>query len=133
MKTNAEIKQLARESAAGPLDGDQAIPTALMFLIAMLGGFIAFYRKYKDGVSRAFNFTELIGEMFVSGICGVLAWWAFTGLGVNQWLTAAGVGVVGHMGSRALFMAEKLAENQVTKWIGGERRAEEQRRDDDKP
>lgn len=110
------VAQLVKEPP-GPLSSDQAVPTALMFLVAMLSGFVAFYRKWKDGNVRAFNVTELIGELFVSGICGVLAYWAFNGLGVNQWLTAAGVGIVGHMGSRAIFMAEKMMERIADKWI----------------
>jgi hypothetical protein len=98
-----------------------------MFLVAMLGGFVAFYRKWKDGNARAFNFVELIGELVVSGLCGVLAYWAFNGLGVNQWLTAAGVGIVGHMGSRALFMAEKILQSAAERWTGKDRRLDERR------
>jgi hypothetical protein len=124
--TKEVIAQLVKDPQ-GPLSSEQAIPTALMFLVAMLGGFVAFYRKWKDGSARAFNVAELIGELVVSGLCGVMAYWAFNGLGVNQWLTAAGVGIVGHMGSRALFMAEQLMESWANRWVGRERREEDRR------
>jgi hypothetical protein len=130
-ETKEVIAQLVKEPS-GPLSSEQAIPTAIMFLVAMLGGFVAFYRKWKDGNARAFNFVELIGELVVSGLCGVLAYWAFNGLGVNQWLTAAGVGIVGHMGSRALFMAEKILQSAAERWTGKDRRQDERRDEDSK-
>jgi amino acid transporter len=115
MQTKESVGQLVKEPD-GPLTAAQAVPTAIMFLVAMLGGFIHFYRKWKEGDVRAFNFTELLGELVVSGLCGVLAFWLFRGLGVNEWLTAAGVGIVGHMGSRALFLAEKTVGNLADRW-----------------
>ncbi len=115
-----EIRQPPRDEypTSGPLAESQAFPTAIMFVVAMLGGFMSFYRKRKEGVARPFNIAELMGELFVSGICGLFAYWAFRGLGVNEWLTAAGVGVIGHMGSRAMFLAEKLMEGAASKWVG---------------
>jgi len=91
----------------GPLDPSQVIPTLIMLLIGAAGGFISFYRKWKEGHIRAFNVTELVGELVVSGLCGIGAYWVCKGLEVNPWLTAAAVGMVGHMGSRAVFMAEQ--------------------------
>lgn len=114
-ETKAVIAQIVREPD-GPLAPHQAVPTAIMFLVAALGGFVHFYRKWKDGETRAFNFTELIGELVVSGVCGVFALWVFKGFGLNEYLTAAGVGVVGHMGSRALFIAEKVIEAHINRW-----------------
>ena len=105
------------------------MPTAIMFGVAMLGGFVAFYRKWKDGSSRIFNITELIGEMVVAGICGVVAYWGFIGLGTNPYLAASGCAVAGHMGSRAMFMAEKMLESAVYKWTGNDRRDDLERRD----
>jgi len=104
---------------SGPLSPSQAVPTALMFAIAMAGGFISFYKKWKEGKVRAFNFAELAGELFVSGLCGVLAYWLLKGVGVNEWLIAAGVGVVGHMGSKAMFLAEEMMGNLANRWSGG--------------
>lgn len=108
----AEIRQPdpAPQVPDGPIAPGQGLPTLIMALIAMAGGLVNFYRKWQEGNVRAFNFVELIGELCVSGICGVFAWWLFKGLGVSEWLTGAGVGVAGHMGSRTLFIAEKAIE-----------------------
>lgn len=94
----------------GPLSADQIVPTLIMLLIGAAGGFVAFYRKWKDGHVRAWNVTELIGELFVSGLCGIGAYWVCKGFNIDPWLTAAAVGMVGHMGSRAVFMGEQ--------WLG---------------
>lgn len=113
----------------GPLHPDQAIPTALMFGVAMLGGFVAFYRKWRDGSARPFNLTELIGELVVSGACGLFAFWAFRGLGVNDYLTASGVGIAGHMGSRGLFLLENVFKRWCDRFTGTDSRDGERRRD----
>jgi hypothetical protein len=120
METRTETRAV-EQPEAGPLSPSQALPTAIMFAIAMLGGVISFYRKWKEGNVRAFNFTELLGELFVSGVCGVLSYWMFKGIGVNEWLTAAGVGIVGHMGSRFLFLAEKTMGDLANKWSNANR------------
>lgn len=97
----------------GPFSPDQLGPTAIMALVAVLGGCISFYGKWKAGKVRFFNVMELIGELFVSAACGVGAYWVFKGFEVNPYLTAAGVAVVGHMGTRAIFMAEQWVEKKV--------------------
>jgi hypothetical protein len=120
--TKAEIKQPSDPApSTGPLSPDQMWPTAIMFIIAAAGGLISFYRKWKEGNVRAFNFTELLGELVVSGLCGVFAYWLFRGLGVNEWLTAAGVGIVGHMGSRFMFLAERTMGDLADKWSGAKK------------
>lgn len=112
----SETQQASNPPAApdGPLSSDQITPTLIMAAVAMLGGAINFWQKWKAGKVRVFNVMELVGELFVSGVCGVFAWWVCKGLGMNEWLTAAVVGVIGHMGSRAIFMAEQWMERRLT-------------------
>lgn len=102
----------------GPFAADQVIPTILVFLIAALGGLVSFYRKWKAKKVRAFNVVELIGELVVSGICGVIGYWLLKGSGVNEYLIAGAVGVIGHMGSRFLFMLEEAAEEKLQQTLG---------------
>lgn len=104
---------LPTEVDAGPLAPGQLMPTLIMFAIAAAGGFVAFYRKWKDGNVRAFNFTELVGELVVSGLCGVGAYWMCRAFEINPWMTAALVGMVGHMGSRAIFLLEQWSAGKV--------------------
>lgn len=102
-------------AAPGPFNADQAGPTLFMVLVAILSGLMNFYHKVKSGHARWLNLTELVGELFTSAVCGLVAYWTLKGLSVNEWLTAAGVGIVGHMGSRALFMAEEWGSRWIEK------------------
>ncbi len=74
----------------------------------------------------------MIGELVVSGICGLFVFWALLGFGANMYVAAAGCGVAGHMGSRALFVAEKLMESAAYRWFGNDRRDDAERRDQER-
>jgi hypothetical protein len=115
MEVKTETKQ-HEHPEPGPLAPDQIFGTALMFAVACIGGAVSFYRKVREEKARPFNLTELVGELFVSGVCGVFAFWVLKGLHVDPYLTAAGVGIVGHMGSRAIFLAETFIEALFRKW-----------------
>lgn len=65
-----------------------------------------FVRKLQQGHVRAFNFVEFIGEIVTSAFAGVITFWLCENANMSPLLTAAFVGVSGHMGSRAIFMAE---------------------------
>src|SRR5688572_18920354 len=51
---------------------------------AVVGGYVNFRPKKKAGKVRGWNFTELIGEMFVSAFVGVLTYWICQGFEINQ-------------------------------------------------
>ena len=74
--------------------------------LSVLGGVVNFMRKLQTGHTRIFNIVELIGELVTAGFSGVITFYLFTQAGFDPLLTAAAVGVSGHMGSRALFLAE---------------------------
>ena len=78
-------------------------------LMASWGGVVSFMRKRREGVVRAFNITELFGELFTSAFVGILTFLLCEWSGIPPLLTAAFVGITGHMGSRALFMFEHWA------------------------
>lgn len=99
----------------GPFSSGELPATLIMLAIAMAGGVANFYGRVKTGEARAFNLAELVGEMFISGSAGIIAYWVFRGLNVNTWFVAAGVGVCGHMGSRFIFLGEKIIESLLDK------------------
>ena len=99
--------------AASPFSGSAVIPTLWMIGVAMIGGAVSFYSKVKAGKARAANIPELIGELFVSGAVGAFTYWLLQGFDVNPYLQAAGVGISGHMGSRAIFLAEQYIEKKL--------------------
>ena len=102
----------------GPFDPALLGAYAWVLGIAMLGGLAQFYRKVRMGQARAFNFAELIGELVISAFAGVITFWLCKSTGLNAWLTAAFVGISGHMGSRAIFMGEQVLESWYGRIVG---------------
>lgn len=107
-----EIAKQVVEAAAGPFEWRNFVPTLWMALISGIGGFVSWYGKIRDGNARPFNIIELVGEVVVSTAVGLVTFWICRGFGVNDWLTAAGVAISGHMGARAIFLAEKALERK---------------------
>jgi hypothetical protein len=87
--------------------------------LAAWGGAVNFWQARKDGRARPFNFAELFGEIFTSAFAGILTFWLCEAANINGLITAAMVGVSGHMGSRAIFQLEKWAERRFGVQEGG--------------
>lgn len=81
--------------------------------LALWGGVAGFMSKLKSGRARAFNVTEFIGELAISGLVGVLTFFFCEWAGFNQLFTAAAVGITGHMGSRGIMLLERLMIKQL--------------------
>lgn len=86
-----------------------------VFMLAILGGIVNFMRKLQQGHARAFNLVEFVGELVTSAFAGVITFWLCEHAGISQLMTAALVGVSGHMGSRALFMFEEYLKEKFPK------------------
>lgn len=86
-----------------------------VFALAILGGVVSFMRKIQQGHSRAFNLIEFIGEIVTSAFAGVLTFWMCEHASLSPLVTAAFVGISGHMGSRALFMFEEYLQSKFPK------------------
>lgn len=82
------------------------ITYAWVFALATLGGTVSFIRKVKQGHARAWNFTEFVGEIVVSAFAGLITFFLCDWSGLDARLTAAFIGISGHMGSRAIFHFE---------------------------
>lgn len=86
-----------------------------VFALAILGGVVSFMRKLQLGHTRVFNLIEFIGEIVTSAFAGVLTFWMCEHSGLSPLVTAAFVGISGHMGSRAIFMFEGWLAKQFPK------------------
>lgn len=75
------------------------------------GGLVSFYRKLRAGKARPFNVVELIGELTTSAFAGLITFWLCEAAEIQPLVTAAFVGITGHMGSRAIFLIESWAED----------------------
>ncbi len=83
-----------------------------VMLLSTWGGLVSWIRKRREGVVRPFNVMELIGELMTSGFSGVLTFWLCELSNTPPLLTAALVGISGHMGSRAIFQFEQWVEER---------------------
>lgn len=70
------------------------------------GGVANYIRKVRSGQSEHFSFLEVVGEICISGFAGVLTFWLCELGGMPPLLTAAFVGISGHMGSRGIALLE---------------------------
>ncbi len=77
-----------------------------VFALAIAGGIVSFYRKLQNKSVRIFNFIEFVGEIVTSAFAGVITFWICEHGNVDPLLSAAFVGIAGHMGSRAIFLFE---------------------------
>ena len=105
--TTPEVEVAKQVTENGPFVASNLFPSLYMMLIAVAGGYVNFRRKMMAGAAKPWNLTELIGELFTSAFVGLVSFWLFRAFGVNEWLTAAGVAISGHMGARAIFLMEK--------------------------
>lgn len=86
-----------------------------VFGLAVLGGIVNFMRKLQEGHTRVFNIVEFIGEIVTSAFAGVITFWLCENASFSPLITAAFVGVSGHMGSRAIFYFEDFLKAKFPK------------------
>ncbi|MBA3034805.1 MAG: phage holin family protein [Gammaproteobacteria bacterium] len=86
-----------------------------VILLSAWGGAVSWLRKRNSGDTRPFNIMELIGELMTSAFAGILTFWLCEHTGTPPLVTAALVGISGHMGSRAIYIFERWAEARFGK------------------
>lgn len=86
---------------------------AWVLVISSLGGAVSFYQKLRTGVVRPFNMAELLGEVACSAFVGIITFLLCKNYGFNELITAALVGITGHMGSRAMMLFERVLEKRL--------------------
>ena len=84
-----------------------------VFALACLGGATSFAAKVRTGAARWFNLTEMLGELFTSAFAGIVTFYLCEAAQFHGLMTAALVGVAGHMGSRAIFIMERFFEQRI--------------------
>jgi len=81
-------------------------------LLAAWGGIVNYIKRIQLGESHRFNFMELVGELVTSGFAGVITFWLCEASNITPLITAALVGISGHMGSRAIYFFEAWAKRK---------------------
>ncbi len=85
----------------------------LMLVMSILGGLTSWYRRVKEGHTRAFNIIELLGELTVSGLMGFVGFVSADWYLGSEGMAAAAAGMSAHFATRLLFSAEGLIEELV--------------------
>ena len=76
-----------------------------VFGLATLGGMVSFMQKVQAGRAK-YSLLNVLAEVLRSAFVGVITFLICQYYDFNQMLTAALVGVSGHMGSKALILLE---------------------------
>lgn len=90
-------------------------------LIAVLGGLVSYYRKITNGVMQH-AIWRLAGELVTSAFAGLSAAMLLADVDASLGWKAAIVGIVGHMGSRALDIFEDVVRTVLMSAANVERR-----------
>lgn len=89
-----------------------------MLAMAIFGGFVSWYAKVMRKEIPASSVFHLIGEITTSAFAGMLTFFACEYLNSPQLLTAAMVGVAGHMGAKVISMYENAAKARIAQRTG---------------
>lgn len=84
-----------------------------VIVLSIWGGITHNIRKIRSGDLKRFSFSELIGDITLSGFIGVMTFWLCEYSKIDPMLQAVFIGIASHMGARALFPIEKM----FGKWI----------------
>lgn len=98
----------------GGFDYDTALSWAVLIGLSLWGGVASFVRKMREGHTRAWNITELVGELAISGFTGIVTAHLCDAAGASSPMKYALVGIAAHMGSRALFKFEALMNSKLS-------------------
>lgn len=104
----APLAVWAQDKAKNPLD--YSLKQYALFLgVALLGGFVSWYSKVRQGVLPATSINHLVGELCTSAFAGLVTFWICEWSSFPPLLTAALTGIMGHMGTRGVSMLEEWA------------------------
>lgn len=81
--------------------------------LSIAGGLVSYFRKVQLGVRTSFRIIEFFGELITAGFTGLITFWLCESSGISPLLTAVFVGISGHMGSRALYIFERMLESKL--------------------
>jgi len=84
-----------------------------VFAMAMLGGVAHNVKKLKDGTLARFSFSELLGDLIISGFLGVVTFFLCEYAGLDRLLTAALIGMSSHQGTRGIYYIEELIARKL--------------------
>lgn len=110
---------------------DQVMLWVTLTLVSILGGLVSYYRKISNG-STSHAIWRLAGELLTSAFAGLSVGMLLADHNASVGWTFAVVGIVGHMGSRALDVLEDVVKETLYTLARTDRRRMDERRDHDR-
>jgi hypothetical protein len=101
----------------GPFSAQEVVPVLWVFAVSLLGGLASWVRKVRSGQSSVFNFMELVGELATAALVGLITYWACKAFALNQYATAAIIGVCSHMGTRLVMILEFWVKSRAPRLL----------------
>ncbi len=95
----------------------ELIAYSWVLLLSIWGGAASYLSKVRHGNLR-FSMVALLDDLLISGFVGVLTFFLCRAAGLDEWLSAAIIGVSAHMGSRSIMLLEKAAQLKFEKMTG---------------
>jgi hypothetical protein len=92
----------------------EALTYSWVLILSIWGGAASYLGKVRHGKLR-FSIVALMDDLLISGFVGVITFFLCQSAALEQWLSAAIIGVSSHMGSRAIMMLEKALELKFEK------------------
>jgi NhaP-type Na+/H+ and K+/H+ antiporter len=90
---------------------------AWVMVLSSWGGFVSYTRKVRTGIVSRYSMVEFIGEISTSAFTGMITFYLCEASNISPLLTAAMVGISGHMGSRAIFCFEQWLQKKAAKVV----------------
>lgn len=81
--------------------------------LAIWGGASSYVTRIRR-TKVAFSFAELLGELLVSSFAGITTAYICQSMGWDWYITAAATGLSGHMGARAIGLAESIITKRLS-------------------
>jgi len=107
-----------------PPTSPQDIPLAtylLVLFISFWGGLVNFLHKLKRFKYRKAKTSSLLidlsVDLIISGFSGLVVFWICMWKGVDPLLSAPITGIAGHLGSRTIFLLEKVLETKAKNYV----------------
>lgn len=98
---------------------------AFVIFVSCWGGLVNYLHKIQSDKTGSFSITALISDLSISGFSGIIVFWLCMWKEVDMLLTSVAVGIAGHLGSRTIFLIEKVLENKYGKYFKQESDAKE--------
>lgn len=116
---------------------DYPISRYLLFaLIGLMGGLVARLQYWASGERPhcwKCALFRLLADLLTSAFCGILALWLAAEFSLSGVMAAAFAGICGHMGSRSLFLLERLLNNKLARYAQMKPESDEPDQKDQEP